>query len=124
MATGHQGLARSPPPGGAFGCVRPGARRGWVEATAAIDHLSFFQTSGSGRSGIVRGISESIAFAKFQIQLSNSQEPRVVYASLRANGSRECAPDDRLREAIHDQSNGENGLLRRLAPRNDGQIQT
>jgi hypothetical protein len=24
-----------------------------------------------------------------------------VYTSLRANGSRECAPDDRLREAIH-----------------------
>src|SRR6266849_718214 len=24
-----------------------------------------------------------------------------VWASLRANGSRECAPDDRLREAIH-----------------------
>jgi hypothetical protein len=23
------------------------------------------------------------------------------YPSLRANGSRECAPDDRLREAIH-----------------------
>jgi hypothetical protein len=53
---------------------------------------------------------------------------------LRANGSRECAPDDRLREAIHNQSNGENGLLRRfrlrslsyggqVAPRNDGQIQ-
>jgi hypothetical protein len=40
--------------------------------------------------------------------------------SLRANGSRECAPDDRLREAIHSQSNGDNGLLRRFAPRNDG----
>jgi hypothetical protein len=24
-----------------------------------------------------------------------------VYTSLRANGSRECARDDRLREAIH-----------------------
>jgi hypothetical protein len=25
----------------------------------------------------------------------------LVFSSLRANGSRECAPDDRLREAIH-----------------------
>jgi hypothetical protein len=27
--------------------------------------------------------------------------PRARSTSLRANGSRECAPDDRLREAIH-----------------------
>jgi hypothetical protein len=33
-----------------------------------------------------------------QIQFSNSQDSRN--SSLRANGSRECAPDDRLREAI------------------------
>jgi hypothetical protein len=26
---------------------------------------------------------------------------KVLVSSLRANGSRECAPDDRLREAIH-----------------------
>jgi hypothetical protein len=38
---------------------------------------------------------------------------------LRANGSRERAPDDRLREAIHRQDKSENGLLRRFAPRND-----
>jgi hypothetical protein len=38
---------------------------------------------------------------------------------LRANGSRECAPDDRLSEAI--QSYGrDSGLLRRFTPRNDG----
>jgi len=42
------------------------------------------------------------------------QEP-----SLRANGSRECAPDDRLREAIHRAATRKNGLLRRFAPRND-----
>jgi Family of unknown function (DUF5989) len=36
---------------------------------------------------------------------------------LRANGSRECAPDDKLREAIH--CSGKAGLLRRFAPRND-----
>jgi hypothetical protein len=52
---------------------------------------------------------------------------------LRANGSRECAPDDRLREAIHSQNKGDNGLLRRfrlrslsyggqVASGNDGKI--
>jgi hypothetical protein len=33
--------------------------------------------------------------------------------SLRANGSRECAPDDKLREAIHLTTQSKNGLLRR-----------
>src|SRR6266704_1519321 len=33
--------------------------------------------------------------------------------SLRANGSRECAPDDGLREATHAATRGKNGLLRR-----------
>src|SRR5258708_6065904 len=39
--------------------------------------------------------------------------------SLRANGSRERAPNDRLREAIHLAAQRKNGLLRRFAPRND-----
>src|SRR5260370_10994105 len=54
----------------------------------------------------------------------------ILRPSLRANGSRERAPDDRLSEAIHSQDNGNNGLLRRfrlrllsyggqVAPRND-----
>src|SRR5712691_7765414 len=56
-----------------------------------------------------------------------------MITSLRANGSHECAPDDRLREAIHrpgrhcERSEAihlaaqrKNGLLRRFAPRNDG----
>src|SRR5258706_13266397 len=34
------------------------------------------------------------------------------FSSLRANGSRECAPDDRLRDAIHSTAK-EDGLLRR-----------
>jgi hypothetical protein len=34
-----------------------------------------------------------------------------------ANGSRECATDDRLREAIHGTAR-KSGLLRRFAPRN------
>ncbi len=44
---------------------------------------------------------------------------QTVNPSLRANGSRECAPDDRLREAIH-RAATKDGLLRRYAPRNDG----
>jgi hypothetical protein len=40
--------------------------------------------------------------------------------SLRANGSRERAPDDRLREAIQLAARKKAGLLRRFAPRNDG----
>ncbi len=39
-------------------------------------------------------------------------------SSLRANGSGECAPDDRLREAIHITTQRKNGLLR--CARNDG----
>src|ERR1700730_11831424 len=45
---------------------------------------------------------------------------RFVKPSLRANGSRECAPDDRLREAIHSRNKKKkNGLLR--CARNDVQ---
>jgi hypothetical protein len=44
---------------------------------------------------------------------------RLLRPSLRANGSRECAPDDRLREAIHRAAQRKNGLLRRCTPRND-----
>src|SRR4051812_2624772 len=40
--------------------------------------------------------------------------------SLRATGSRACAPDDKLREAIHSSFLRRDGLLRRFAPRNDG----
>jgi hypothetical protein len=36
----------------------------------------------------------------------------MLFPSLRANGSRECAPDDRLREAVHGAAS-EAGLLRR-----------
>src|SRR6266536_1467991 len=40
---------------------------------------------------------------------------RGATPSLRANGSRECAPDDRLREAIHLTAQRKDGLLRRFA---------
>src|SRR6202790_2839922 len=46
---------------------------------------------------------------------------KVSPSSLRANGSRECAPDDTLREAIHAAARRA-GLLRRCAPRNDGTL--
>jgi hypothetical protein len=39
--------------------------------------------------------------------------------SLRANGSRERAPDDRLREAIHLTTQRKNGCFVASAPRND-----
>src|SRR5438874_8784861 len=39
----------------------------------------------------------------------------TLVPSLRANGSRECAPDDRLREAIQvARATGKTGLLRRF----------
>ena len=56
---------------------------------------------------------------------------KLAPPSLRANGSRECAPDDRLREAIHSAACGEmdcfrlrslsyGGQVVAVAPRNDG----
>jgi hypothetical protein len=45
----------------------------------------------------------------------------ICAPSLRANGSRECAPDDRLREAIHLAQQRKNGLLR--CARNDVESQ-
>ena len=42
---------------------------------------------------------------------------KSCWSSLRANGSRECAPDDRLREAIQLGAAMKDG--RRFAPRND-----
>jgi len=65
-----------------------------------------------------------------RIQFSNRQDTRGLIPSLRASGSRECAPDDRLREAIHVAAKLKSGLLRRfrlrslsyggqVAPRND-----
>src|ERR1700719_1095772 len=46
------------------------------------------------------------------------RELDLRHLSLRANGSRESAPDDRLSEAIQSLMRGP-GLLRRFAPRND-----
>ena len=49
----------------------------------------------------------------------HSESPALT--SLRANGSRECAPDDRLREAIHRREESVDCFVR-CAPRNDGFI--
>ena len=46
------------------------------------------------------------------------REREAISTSLRATGSRECALDDRLREAIHSAAKRKNGLLR--FARNDG----
>ena len=43
----------------------------------------------------------------------------VLTPSLRANGSRECAPDDRLREAIHRAASQSVDCFVAFAPRND-----
>jgi hypothetical protein len=42
-----------------------------------------------------------------------------IRSSLRANGSRERAPDDRLREAIHSGDRAPADCFVRFAPRND-----
>src|SRR5260370_40099704 len=79
----------------------------------------------SSRAQAAASSNGSAGWAKAGLRRAQLREP-----SLRANGSRERAPDDRLREAIHSRDNGDNGLLRRfrlrsfsyggqVAPRND-----
>src|SRR4029078_12629788 len=46
----------------------------------------------------VEGIPARVRNGEFSLTLAKQE---VSQPSLRANGSRECAPDDRLREAIH-----------------------
>jgi hypothetical protein len=43
----------------------------------------------------------------------------LLDSSLRANGSRQCAPDDRLREAIHWAAKAKLDCFVAFAPRND-----
>jgi hypothetical protein len=50
------------------------------------------------------------------VRFSNSHN---THRHCEPTGRREAPPDDRLREAIHRQNNGDLGLLRRFAPRND-----
>jgi hypothetical protein len=58
--------------------------------------------------------------SNFSFQPANNAS--IVEPSLRANGSRECAPDDRLREAIHFSFARRDGLLR--CARNDVELET
>jgi hypothetical protein len=46
----------------------------------------------------------------------------ISLPSLRANGSRECAPDDRLREAIQSEPQKLLDCFVASAPRNDDRI--
>src|SRR5262249_52082081 len=56
----------------------------------------------------------------FSKPVSNIVSLLFLPSSLRANGSRERAPDDRLREAIHATASGEVDCFVATAPRNDG----
>jgi hypothetical protein len=56
-------------------------------------------------------VTDRVRYSRWR--LAEWQQP-----SLRANGSRECAPDDRLHEAIQYWGK-RSGLLRRFTPRND-----
>src|SRR5258708_33495301 len=72
----------------------------------------------TARSKPASAISISISISTCASGASVDRESQLP--SLRANGWRECAPDDRLREAIHLAARKKAGLLRRYAPRNDG----
>ncbi len=96
------------------------------------------RASGSGEVEVVRSAAMMFAVPRLQLlcqrcrnsgttagRVRRPEKPSAVVASdgcamsdghrpsLRANGSRECAPDDRLREAIHRVAQRKNGLLRR-----------
>src|ERR1700724_2519032 len=65
--------------------------------------------------------SDALRFASLAVTSSREDFHLLVnaHAGHTANGSRERAPDDRLREAIHIAAETKDGLLRRFAPRND-----
>jgi hypothetical protein len=55
---------------------------------------------GPGSRSLRSLVRDDVNFA-FEFVDSFSTSKEGFKSSLRANGSRECAPDDRLREAIH-----------------------
>jgi hypothetical protein len=57
--------------------------------------------AGSRRFGTWVVVDMSVPQVFFVGIVAVQQNGRASFTSLRANGSRECAPDDRLREAIH-----------------------
>src|SRR6266849_2360828 len=75
----------------------------------------WFPTTGTARSIALPTASRRWRRSKIRNNMTENLD-----SSLRANGSRECAPDDRLREAIHGARKG--GLLRRFAPKNDERV--
>jgi hypothetical protein len=71
-----------------------------------------------------RRICDDVAAKGYEgFAMSAVERPRAMATSqlpsLRANGSRECAPDDRLREAIPSPVEGVDCFVA-YAPRNDG----
>jgi hypothetical protein len=70
-------------------------------------------------ASLIPGLDE---FVKHGDQSEPRARPGHCESSLRANGSRECAPDDRLREAIQNSLQEKTGLLRYA--RNDGGTST
>jgi hypothetical protein len=65
-----------------------------LAAMQGLQPLLNLRTESSQEQNRIAGVTwTNLAFVKGNGQLG--------FPSLRANGSRECAPDDRLREAIH-----------------------
>jgi hypothetical protein len=97
--------------------------RGIREAGSNARNPSKAQTGcqHDGRSEKIRvtGAHQKTSIGKIYTAFAHANgSAQSASPSLRAHGSRECAPDDRLREAIQRQQR--TGLLRRKAPRNDG----
>src|SRR5579863_3589310 len=83
-----------------------------------VDDVAQRPSSGTGRGELVEMICPTakakyfsredwtgsislIRFKKFAVRRTAERRESWPSSSLRANGSRECAPEDRLREAIH-----------------------
>jgi len=89
--------------------------RGRIASSDAIRVRGYALSIGlppSPQPSPTRGEGAHRRLRKFSIPFSNSHDNSIVEPSLRANGSRECAPDDRLHEAIHLAARRKNGLLR------------
>ena len=77
----------------------------------------------SSRKGVANAAAKAASEDTEDAQGSEAGVSRGASSpSLRANGPRECAPDDRLREQSI-VARRKHGLLRRFAPRNDGRVQ-
>src|ERR1700687_3903632 len=98
VTTASRSTARSP-------CSAPPHIRYSVRRPAASLHASFTPAS---RSDALRFTSLAVTSSREDFHLLVN-----AHAVRTANGSRECAPDDRLREAIHSAAMRKGRLLRR-----------